>query len=71
MQRQITLLVENLTDEQVLREFVKRFDCDGAILIYKDDDMEFGFGRWSNNAGRKWVNGLLKTIKESPSIPSK
>jgi hypothetical protein len=66
MHRQITLSVENLTDEQVLKEFVKRFDCDGAILIYKDEDMEFGFGRWSNSSGRKWVNDLLKTIKSEP-----
>jgi hypothetical protein len=67
MDRQITLSIENLTDEQVLKEFVKRFDCDGAILIYKDEDMEFGFGRWRNSSGRKWVNGLLKTIQSEPS----
>nr|WP_068890372.1 hypothetical protein [Pedobacter panaciterrae] len=62
MERQIKLSIENLTDEQVLKEFVKRFDCDGAILIYKDDDQEFGFGRWRNSGGRKWVNNLLKVI---------
>ncbi|AZI26455.1 hypothetical protein EA772_14325 [Pedobacter sp. G11] len=64
MEKQLTLRIENLTDEQVLREFVKRFDCDGAILVYKSDDMEAGFGRWSNKSGRKWVNGILKTLKQ-------
>ncbi|RZJ87734.1 MAG: hypothetical protein EOO20_15360 [Chryseobacterium sp.] len=65
MENQLTLKIENLTDEQVLREFVKRFDCDGAILVYKSDDMEAGFGRWSNQSGRKWVNGILKTLKQA------
>ena len=36
---------KELTDEQVLEEFVRRFQCDGAVLIYLDSDIEFGFGR--------------------------
>lgn len=66
MDRNIKLNVENLTDEQVLREFVKRFECDGAVLIYMDRDAECGFGRWSNPKGKKWVDHLFKTIKSAP-----
>lgn len=66
MKRNISLAIENLTDEQVLKEFTKRFECDGAVLIYMEDKKEFGFGRWTNPNGRVWVNQLFKTIKNSP-----
>ncbi len=56
--------IENLTDEDVLKEFVKRFKCDGAILIYSDSGTEVGFARWRNSGGRKWVNRVFKNIKE-------
>jgi hypothetical protein len=52
-----------LTDEQILKEFVKRFKCDGAILVYRDENMEFGFGRWKNTVGQKWVSELIKVLK--------
>ena len=41
--RDITLTIENLTDEQILKEFVKRFECDGAVLIYMEQNKEYGF----------------------------
>ncbi|OJV16397.1 MAG: hypothetical protein BGO21_26220 [Dyadobacter sp. 50-39] len=53
-----------LTDEQVLREFVRRFECDGAVLIYLDSDAEFGFGRWVNSVGKNWVDNLFSRIKQ-------
>ena len=56
--------VQELTDEEVLKEFVKRFQCDGAVLIYLDSQTEFGFGRWRNASGRKWVNNTFKKVKE-------
>lgn len=59
---------ENLTDEEVLNEFVKRFQCDGAVLIYIDSATEFGFGRWRNTLGRKWVNNLFKSVKETTNL---
>jgi hypothetical protein len=51
---------QNLTDEEVLKEFVRRFECDGAVLIYLDSATElgaaeFGFGRWRNTKGKYWV----------------
>ncbi|HAF32592.1 MULTISPECIES: hypothetical protein [Sphingobacterium] len=55
----------HLTDEEVLKEFVKRFECDAAILIYRDSEIENGFGRWRNSEGRKWVNSVFKTLKQS------
>lgn len=57
-------ILENLTDEQVLKEFVKRFKCDAAILVYLDSDIESGFGRWSNKAGKKWVDETFKKLQE-------
>jgi len=59
----IKIPIENLTDEQVLKEFVKRFECDGAVLIYMESNTEFGFGRWRNKIGKQWVKQLFKTIK--------
>ena len=64
--RDITLTIENLTDEQILKEFVKRFDCDGAILMYMEQNKEYGFGRWNNSSGKIWVNELFKIIESSP-----
>lgn len=60
--------LENLTDEQILQEFVKRFKCDGAILVYLDSDSEYGFGRWSNSIGRKWVNQIFKGLLNKTEI---
>jgi hypothetical protein len=56
--------IQNLTDEEVLHEFVKRFQCDGAILVYHDSSTEYGFGQWRNAAGRKWVNKLFKVLSQ-------
>lgn len=55
--------INQLSDEQVLKEFVKRFDCDGAVLIYLDEKMEYGFGRWQNRDGRQWVNQVFNAVK--------
>ncbi|MCI1648789.1 MAG: hypothetical protein LKI39_01005 [Bacteroides sp.] len=62
--------IADLTDEQILYEFVKRFKCDGAILIYVESNIEVGFGRWKNADGRKWVNRFIKNIKNSSSSNS-
>ena len=59
---------KDLTDEEVLKEFVKRFQCDGAVLIYLDSMTEFGFGRWCNSTGRKWVNNVFKMVKQDNSL---
>lgn len=60
-----------LTDEQVLQEFVRRFQCDGAMLIYLDDDVENWFGRWRNSNGRVWVKDFIahmqRNLKEAAS----
>ena len=65
MNRDISLVIENLTDEEILKEFTKRFECDGAVLLYMENKTEFGFGRWSNKNGKVWVKELFKTIKSS------
>lgn len=54
---------KNLTDEQVLAEFVKRFQCDAAILIYKDGDHEHGFTRWVNKQGKLWIEDVQSSIQ--------
>lgn len=58
----------DLTDEDVLKEFIKRFECDGAILIYRDSEIENGFGRWRNANGRKWVNSVFNMLKKGQSL---
>lgn len=60
---------ENLTDEEVLKEFVRRFECDGAVLIYLDSATEFGFGRWRNNQGKGWVDNLFQRVKQDAFMP--
>lgn len=62
------LSVETLTDEQILTEFVKRFKCDGAVLIYLDEKSEFGFGAWNNSIGKTWVNYLFKLVKKETEL---
>jgi hypothetical protein len=57
--------IENLTDEDILKEFVKRFECDGAVLIYMESNSEYGFGRWRNRKGKDWVKNLIKHIKSN------
>lgn len=55
--------IDNMTDAEVLREFVKRFECDGAILIYMESNSEYGFGRWKNKKGKDWVKNTIQQIK--------
>ncbi|MDD4697645.1 MAG: hypothetical protein PHR52_08925 [Fermentimonas sp.] len=55
--------INNLTDEQVLKEFIKRFECDAVILIYMESNSEYGFGRWKNIEGKNWVKKIIKNIK--------
>jgi hypothetical protein len=59
-----TSLLGELTDEQILQEFIKRFDCEGAVLIYFQDEAEYGFGGWKNAIGRTWVNNVFKRVKQ-------
>lgn len=66
---------QNLTDEEVLQEFVRRFECDGAVLIYLDSASEcgaaeFGFGRWRNSKGKYWVDNLFKRVKQAVLVPA-
>ncbi|WP_426061266.1 hypothetical protein [Hymenobacter sp. B1770] len=69
------LSAQNLTDEEVLKEFVRRFECDGAVLIYLDSGAELGtaecgFGRWRNSKGKHWVDGLFKRVKQEVVVPA-
>ncbi|MBX0293127.1 hypothetical protein K3G63_21965 [Hymenobacter sp. HSC-4F20] len=59
-----------LTDEEVLKEFVRRFECDGAVLIYLDSSTEFGFGRWRNSKGKHWAEDVFKRVKQPVFVPS-
>lgn len=54
----------NLTDEQVLAEFVKRFQCDAAILIYRDGDYHHAFWKWVNKDGKQWADHVMNLIKQ-------
>lgn len=64
-------MINTLSDKQILSEFVKRFNCDGAILIYKDSDLEVGFSNWSNVEGKRWAKHLLKLFKNDKSFTPK
>tara|TARA_R110000850_G_scaffold254614_1_gene380268 strand:+ start:156232 stop:156492 length:261 start_codon:yes stop_codon:yes gene_type:complete len=66
MNRNISLTIENLTDEEILKEFTKRFECDGAVLLYMENNVEYGFGRWQSKSGQIWVKQLFKAIKSTP-----
>lgn len=57
--------IEELTDEQVLKEFVRRFECDGAVLVYLEKKTEFGFGRWRNATGRNWVHTMFDNLQQT------
>lgn len=57
--------IQYLTDEQILKEFVRRFECDGAVLVYLDSNTEFGFGRWRNSIGRNWVHTMFGNLKQA------
>jgi hypothetical protein len=54
----------DLTDEEILKEFMARFSCDGAALIYLEDGREYGFLRWRNKAGKDWAKELGKLLKK-------
>jgi hypothetical protein len=60
-----TASIQELTDEQILKEFVRRFECDGAVLVYLDSSTEFGFGRWRNLTGRNWVHTMFENLKQA------
>jgi hypothetical protein len=55
--------IEGLTDEQVLKEFVKRFKPDGAMLMYFDSDVTYGFTRWRNKKGREWEKRVVNALE--------
>lgn len=57
-----------LTDEEVLKAFVQRFLCDGAVLVYLDNKQEYGFARWRNPIGKQWCDVVMSAIKEKVSI---
>jgi len=49
-----------LTDEEVLKEFVKHFKVDGAVLFYKEGNNGFSFTRWRNKEGGKFCRQIIK-----------
>lgn len=53
---------ENMTDEEVLKEFINRFNVDGAVLFYLEGDYESGLSRWVNKNGEDWCKKIIKTI---------
>ncbi|WP_157885954.1 hypothetical protein [Chryseobacterium glaciei] len=57
-------LFEGLSDEDILKAFTERFNCDGALLIYLENDNENGLARWANKNGKKWVNAIMPVIKQ-------
>ncbi|WP_426091299.1 hypothetical protein [Flavobacterium sp. DSR3-2] len=61
-------LLSGLSDEQILKEFVKRFECDGAVLVYVEGTTEAGLGRWNSPLGRKWVKDTFTKIKQDSII---
>ncbi len=66
--------LDGLTDHEILREFVKRFQCDAAILIYVIDGKEYGFTRWRNKIGKQYINYMMnirkRIVKEEASSNS-
>ena len=70
MSKQNSILL-GLTDEEILDEFVKRFKCDGAILIYLDGNTEYGFARSTTAHGRKWIIELFRAAKNHLSMPDR
>ena len=59
----MTSPLEGLTDEQVLKEFVKRFKCDAAMLIYFDQDNTFGYTRRRNPPGPHWKRAVAEALE--------
>ncbi len=55
--------ISTLTDEQFLKEFMRRFNCDGAAFIYLDSGSEFAFGKWNNGTGRNWVKNVFNAVR--------
>ena len=53
----------NLTDEEVLKEFVNRFKCDGAVLIYYDEEGGHGFTRWINKKGKQDCKKIMDALE--------
>lgn len=56
----------NLTDEEVLAEFVRRFECDAACLVYfdqKEGAMNV-FYRWRNHIGKQFCKGWKDQFNE-------
>lgn len=64
-------ILSGLNDQEILDEFVKRFECDGAILIYLDGSTEHGFSRSTTTHGRKWADELMAVAKNHLSLPGK
>lgn len=59
---------DELSDEQILKEFVKRFECEGAVLIYFDEKQEYSFGRWRTSLGRQWTSHIFKILKKDDTF---
>ena len=62
--------LSGLSDEQILKEFVRRFECDGAVLVYVEGKTESGLGRWSSLLGRRWVKDTFAKIKQQGIVAS-
>jgi hypothetical protein len=64
-------ILAGLNDQEILDEFVKRFECDGAILIYLDGNTEHGFSKSLTKQGRRWADELMSVAKKHLSLPGK
>lgn len=53
---------ESMTDAEFLKEFIKRFNVDGAVIFYLDGEHESGLSRWVNENGKNWCKKILKSI---------
>jgi hypothetical protein len=61
-----------LTDEQILATFMRRVECDAALLLYlelRGGCRWFPFARWYNPDGRKWAMKLWEDKDRDNWVP--
>jgi hypothetical protein len=59
--------IKKLTDEEILKEFFKRFECEGAILIYltknKNEILTENFlSEWESKIGKDWAKRIGSAV---------
>jgi hypothetical protein len=57
------VLIRTLSDEEFIGEFVRRFEVDAACVVYLDEGHEYGFFKWKNKDGKRWIDPLVKLLK--------